>query len=53
MKEHLKWQIGEDAVNAIADLTFFKNWCFPSPKDESRGCYPTYKKNDRIREVCL
>jgi hypothetical protein len=35
MKTYDKGQIGEELVNSIADLTFFKNWCFPSPKDSN------------------
>lgn len=33
MKTDDKGQIGEELVNSIADLTFFKNWCFPNPKN--------------------
>lgn len=35
MKEHLKGQYGEDAVNHVATGTFLKYWCYPSPKDEN------------------
>lgn len=35
MKEHLKGQYGEDAVNYVATNTFLKYWCYPNPKDEN------------------
>lgn len=34
MKPHLKGKRGEDAVSEVAERTYLKYWCFPSPKDE-------------------
>lgn len=34
MNEHLKGRFGEDAVTEVAERTYLKYWCYPSPKDE-------------------
>ena len=34
MKEHLRGKAGEDAVSKVAEGTYLKYWCYPSPKDE-------------------
>lgn len=31
----IKGKIGEDAVNELANNTYLKYWCYPSPKDEN------------------
>jgi hypothetical protein len=34
MKEHLKGKFGEDAVRMVAEKTYLKYWCYPSPQDK-------------------